>query len=273
MELNQNFRTLLKEAAFTKEILGEGATQIRKANYAQKGIYFLSFTSLSTGLERIGKLCLMLDYYIHNNGLFPNAKCLKNDIGHDLDRLYSKSKEIILKHSINLKFLNDLDSEIHQNILNILSNFAKGDRYSNIDFLVGVRQDNDPIAIWHKGVDTLIFDRKVSQKKKNRIAQNAEIIDTILSPVVLVRHTNDSGENITNLEKASYQTGFTNAVCGYRQLYILQIIRYWVELLGKLQDKAMSIGKQDIPYFNEIFAMFYIADLYLKTRKNWNKNF
>ncbi len=50
MELNQTFKTLLKEATFTKEILGEGATQIRKANYAQKGIYFLSFTSLSTGI-------------------------------------------------------------------------------------------------------------------------------------------------------------------------------------------------------------------------------
>ena len=61
MTFNNTFNALLKEAQFTKEILGAGATQIRNANYARKGLYFQAFTSLSTGFERIGKLCLMLD--------------------------------------------------------------------------------------------------------------------------------------------------------------------------------------------------------------------
>jgi hypothetical protein len=34
------FKALLKEAQFTKEMLGAGATQIRNANYASKGVYF-----------------------------------------------------------------------------------------------------------------------------------------------------------------------------------------------------------------------------------------
>ena len=32
-------------------MLGAGATEIRKANYAKKGVYFQSFTNLATGLE------------------------------------------------------------------------------------------------------------------------------------------------------------------------------------------------------------------------------
>jgi hypothetical protein len=48
------FRALLREAEFTKQMLASGATQIRAANYATKGIYFQAFTSLSTGIERIG---------------------------------------------------------------------------------------------------------------------------------------------------------------------------------------------------------------------------
>jgi len=60
--LNETFKALLKEAQFTNEMLGSGATQIRNANYASKGVYFQAFTSLSTGLERIGKLCLMLEH-------------------------------------------------------------------------------------------------------------------------------------------------------------------------------------------------------------------
>jgi hypothetical protein len=77
---NKTFQALANEAEFTKEILGSGATQIRRANYASKGIYFQSFTSLPTGFERIGKPCLMLDYYIKNNGNFPNLQYMKKVI-------------------------------------------------------------------------------------------------------------------------------------------------------------------------------------------------
>ena len=65
--MNDTFQAFLNEAVFTKEIISSLVTQIRKADYAQKGFYFQSFTSLATGLERIGKLCLLLNYYIKNN--------------------------------------------------------------------------------------------------------------------------------------------------------------------------------------------------------------
>ena len=89
---SETFRALVNEAMFTKDILGAGATQIRKGNYAQKGMYFQSFTSLSTGLERIGKLCLMLDYYIEHGGHFPDFRYLKNEIGHDIADLSKEQR-------------------------------------------------------------------------------------------------------------------------------------------------------------------------------------
>ena len=46
--MNETFRALLEEATFTKEILASGVTQIRKANYTRKGVYFQCFTNLST---------------------------------------------------------------------------------------------------------------------------------------------------------------------------------------------------------------------------------
>lgn len=273
MNLNQTFKTLLKEAAFTKEILGEGATQIRKANYAKKGMYFLSFTSLSTGLERIGKLCLMLDYYIDNNGAFPDPKYLKNNIGHNLEKLYTESKNIIKKRNINLNFLNNLDDKVHQNILKILSDFAKGERYSNINLLVGVTPNNDPIQNWYNEVDMPLFNERVSKSRKEKIKINSEIINELFSSVFHVQHISESGKELTQLDKASYETGFNNAVCKYRQLYIMQIIRYWSELLRELQYLAMELGTEDIPFFSEIFGMFCNSDSYLKTRKTWNTDF
>jgi hypothetical protein len=52
--ISETFEALSKEAHFTREMLGAGATQIRSANYASKGVYFQAFTSLSTGLSALG---------------------------------------------------------------------------------------------------------------------------------------------------------------------------------------------------------------------------
>jgi len=86
----------------------------------------------------------------------------------------------------------------------------------------------------------------------------------------MVLHTSETGEEITDLEKASQMTGFYEAVSPHRQLYVLQVIRYWVELLSSLQYKAMEVGNEDIPFFTEIFAPFFNDDAYMKTRKTWD---
>ncbi len=85
---NEKFNALSNECAFAYEILASGITQIRKANYSKKGIYYQSFISLSVGLERLSKLCILFDYYISNNGEFPTDKFLRN-LGHDINKLYN----------------------------------------------------------------------------------------------------------------------------------------------------------------------------------------
>jgi hypothetical protein len=265
------FNALVKEAQFTKEMLGSGATQIRGANYATKGIYFQSFTSLSTGLERIGKLCLMLDYYIETQGQFPDYKYVKNVIGHKISLIYQKSMSIINDRSISLNYLGNLDGTIHQNILTVLSDFAEGDRYSNIDLLVGSARQSDPIASWFETVDRVIFQSCVSAKKKATIAHNARIVNQMIGSFSSVLHSSEAGTEITDVEEASYRTGMWEAVVPYRQLFVLQIIRFWVELIWRLQNKAMAVGNEDIPFLSEIFAPFYNADSYLRSRKTWDK--
>jgi hypothetical protein len=271
MAFNETFKALAKEAQFTKEMLGSGATQIRSANYATKGIYFQAFTSLSTGLERIGKLCLMLDHYVETRGKFPDFDYMKKEIGHKISIIYLKSMSVINNRSISLKYLRNLDGTIHQNILKVLSEFAEGDRYSNINLLVGSGRQNDPAASWFEKVDQVIFQSCVSAKKKSKIAHNARIANQMLGGFTSVLHSSETGTEITDVQEASYRTGMQEAVAPYRQLFVLQIIRFWVELVWDLQYKAMGIGKQEIPFFSEIFAHFYNADSYFKTRKTWDK--
>lgn len=265
------FNALLREAQFTKEMLGAGATQIRLANYATKGIYFQSFTSLSTGLERIGKLCLMLDHFIETRGAFPTLREMKHQIGHKLELLYERSQDVVRRRSIQLRLTRDLSDPVHLAIMRVLHDFAEGDRYSNIDILVGGASSIDPVARWFDEVDSPLYAARVSEKKKQQIARNARVGAQLLGPFTMVRHTSETGEEITDFEDGSRRTGIWEAVAPHRQLAVLQVIRYWVELIGELGYAAQALPGEDIPYFGEVFAIFYNEDSYLKSRKTWEK--
>lgn len=267
--MNDTFHSLLKEAAFTKEMLGAGASQIRNANYASKGIYFQSFVSLSTGLERIGKLCLMLDYYIRSGGEFPDFTAMKKKIGHKLILLYEKSQEIVSDRSIEFRYLRSLSDPIQTSIVSVLHGFAEGDRYANINHLIGSVQTDDPIARWYREVDIRIFEQRVTKRRKEVIARNAAMLAEAAKSWAIVFHSAETGGEVTDFEEASFRTGVYESVSHYRQLYVLQIIRYWVELLDELEGPARAIGKQEIPYFGELFAMFYNDDKFLRSRKTW----
>ncbi|NQD37739.1 hypothetical protein HPT27_11945 [Permianibacter sp. IMCC34836] len=266
-QLNSTFIALLKEAQFTKELLGAGATEIRRANYTRKGLYFQSFTSLSTGLERIGKLCLMLDYYIDTRGCFPDFKYLKNEIGHNLTLLQEKAADVIARRKLNIE---TPSTPVHQAIISLLSDFAEGDRYSNINFLVGSNRQSDPIAAWFTQVDLPLFKSRITANKKQKIADNARAVSQLIGPFAQVLYTSETGSEITDVEEASNSTGIFEAVAPYRQLHVLQIIRFWSELLRELQHLSQSIGKDDIPFLCELFAAFRNDDAYMKTRKTWD---
>jgi hypothetical protein len=267
--LTPTFNALLREAHFTREMLGSGATQIRMANYAAKGIYFRAFTSLATGLERIGKLCLMLDHYIETRETFPTQREMKQQIGHKLELLYTRSQEVVRKRSIQFQFTRDLSDPVHQAIVRVLHDFAEGDRYSNIDLLLGGRSSSDPIATWFNEIDLPLYAARVSQKKKDEIERKAKMGAQLMGAISSVLHTSETGEEIADFEDGSRRTGMWQAVAPHRQLAVLQVIRYWVELIGHLEHLGQALPGVQIPYFGEVFTIFYNDDAYLRTRKTW----
>ena len=264
---NDYFDALCKEAQFTGEMLCSGYTEIRKANYAKRGVYFQAFTSLSTGFERIGKLCYLLIYVIEHDGSFPTDNDLKNVLRHDIIKLYKLILEFKNKHNIEYDFLQDLDKPIYQSILNVLSRFAKGDRYANIDLLINNRSYDDPISVWYKDVDLVIFQEKISDKKKEKIKMDASLVHYLTSDFVMIRHTGEDGKEINTAFEGSLRTGINDAVAPYRQLYVFHIIRFFVESLNMVEAIFNNQHFFNIPYFMEIFRVFYNDDAYMKGRK------
>ncbi|TKB70101.1 MAG: hypothetical protein E8D52_03365 [Nitrospira sp.] len=263
------FQALLNEAQFTRQILGSGCTQIRRANYATKGTYFLALVSLSTGIERLGKLCLMLDHYLEH-GRFPDLAHLKQQIGHRLLLLYQRTDALVTRRGLQLKYRQQLSDPFHSAILDCLHRFAEGDRYSNINLLVGAPSSSDPISLWHEKVDMPLFDKHVSPARKVLIGSKARAMAQMMAGHTMVLYTSETGDTISDMENASYRTGVFEFVGPYRQLYVLQIIRYWVEVLSELQHRAMRISS-DIPEFSEVLGIFQGEDAYFKSRKTWER--
>jgi hypothetical protein len=265
--MDKIFYAFLKEAQFTSEMLSAGYEQIGKANFAQKGIYFQAFTSLSTGIERLGKLCLILDYIISNNGNLPNDNYIKKDIGHDLNKLYVLIKKIIVKYNIKLNGIQNLDENIHINIVNILSRFGKGDRYSNIDLITNKRNYVDPIINWYEEIDMKIFNTKVKKSKKDYIERTSQFLDNLMSNDSMVVHTGEDKSEIDTIYEYNYQSQIHYAVEQYRRVYVYQIIRYFVEVLLGLQHYIQSNNLFEVPHFSEIFYIFFWDEKYIKRRK------
>lgn len=268
--MDKQWIAISTECSYIEDLLESGVTDIRNANYSRRGLYFQSFTNLSLGLERIGKVCLMIDYALDNNGNFPDQTFLKKNIGHDLLKLYIESKNIKTKRNFNFSFLQDLDQNFHQSILEILNDFAKGDRYHNFDLLLDITNKTNPISLWRSKIDKIIWDQKITRKRKNTIINNAQSMDKLVEAMSSVMFTNDDGNEIKDVFTGSFETGFFNAVAPYRQLFILQIIRYWHELISKLNMYNFHNNKLSIPFLSDYLRSFYNSDKYFLGRKRWD---
>lgn len=272
MHYNKTFLALLGETQFTKEILAIGVTQLYKANYAAKGVYYQSFTCLSTGIERLEKLCLILDYYIQNQGVLPSERYIR-DYGHKIPDLYNACRKIADCQKIAFHFFYKMDESIHRAMIDLLGNFAESSgRYSNINILLGKEANsNDCIEQWFNNVDLPLYDKCVSQKRKNDIEYRASVIGNLLNQFTVTRFATEDNTELTDAVEGSRRTGIWEAVAPYRQLYMLQIIRYLTELLIGLGYKAMAIQSSDIPNFGEILGLFYNDNSYFRSRKTWDK--
>ncbi len=272
MYYNKTFSAFLEEALFTRELLAIGVTQLYKANYATKGIYYQSFTCLSTGIERLEKLCLILDYYIQNQGDLPSEKYIR-DYGHKIPELYDACCDIAKRHGIQFYFQYKMDRNIHQAIIDVLGNFAEASgRYSNVNILLGIEsKSTDCIEQWFNKIDISLYNEHVSQRRKNDIEHKAETIGKLMDQFSLIRFTTEDNIELTNAVEGIRRTGMWEAVAPYRQLYMLQIIRYLTEILMELGYNAMSIQPADIPHFGEIFGLFYNDNAYFRSRKTWDK--
>lgn len=131
------------------------------------------------------------------------------------------------------------------------------------------KSQSDPVSEWYTKIENEIFKTNVTEYTKNKILENAKFVSEFMGENSLVRFSNETGGIINTLEESSIKTGMANANRKYRQLYVAQIIRYWVEILRELNYITIKSNSEDIPYFREMFTIFFNDDKYLLNRRNF----
>jgi hypothetical protein len=140
------FRMMIQEARLTQAMLLTGLEGLRTSDYDQPGHYYAAFFQLSIGLERLFKLVIILDHQARHDLLRPTDRQLRA-VGHGLAGAYQTCRGIAARLRLTGRSWFEPD-DLEGRVLGLLSAFADGARYYNLDELAGARRHADPIIAW-----------------------------------------------------------------------------------------------------------------------------
>lgn len=269
---SQTFQAFKREAAIAAELLATGSTLLGKADAQNHGFYNQAFFNLSIGLERAAKLAFVLDHAITHNGEFPTDKMLRKYC-HDLQLLLENMDEIAQQyresHETDLAMPR---TEIHQGIIETLSEFAKKTRYYNLGYLVGADTTNtkEPVAAWYERVGKPILKKHYTQSRRKKDSEKAKTLDRNIGETAFVFLSSESGKNIDTVEALEINSAEVRVIQPLARMYTMQIVRFLAHLIAILRDEAFKMGLTDIPELSEFFTLFFNDDQYFKTRKTWS---
>lgn len=256
-----------REAALASECLSSGLGSLRKADYANKGLYTYAFYGLSIGLERIYKIVFCLDYAISNGGAFPSDDLLRGTFGHDLSKLFGFCSNL-RKSDGSPYSTEDAEANLKTKIIEFLTEFAEYTRYYNLNLIIGnarAKNDKEPLLRWFVDVGSDIASIHYTQRMRERDEANAGAMAGLFGPYMHVTHTAEDGSELSDAYSAALQTGRSKFMQKYGTFYCVRLCRYSYRILRGINDAAHA-ARIDVPYMCEHFFPFENDDSYLLGR-------
>jgi hypothetical protein len=265
------WNALAREAGIASHSISSGLEALRKANYADKGLYNHAFFGLSIGLERLLKLIVLIDFALLNGGTFPDDAYFRA-LGHDIQQLYSEARRVHARLANPRDRYEIANQGLENDIIVFLAKFATSTRYYNLNFLAGKSQPPqtmDPIVEWATNVGRQILERHYPQAIREKDQRSAAIINAMMGPVSMIRHIAEDGTVLDTVESASLRTGENKITQKYGTFYCAKVVRFAYMILYDLEHEAQNAGLDDVPALHEFFFPFLNEDTYLKSRKTF----
>ena len=238
------------------------------------GLYYEAFFNLATGLERLCKIVIILDYTISHNGAFPTDNDLKK-IGHDIRTLICKARRIRTKYPNNDGLARFPSGSIVEQSIVVLSEFAEGARYYNLNLIQnqdrqGTDSIDDPIHAWDNRVGSEVLKVHYTEKRRGNDLSVAQKVGEILAPDTSVYCITEDGSMINDVTSMLSHQKKTEIVQKWGQFYLLTIVRYLSHLISDLENCAREKHFSAIPDLSEFLKSFRVSDKALRGRKTWS---
>ena len=262
--LPRSFYLLLNETELASMSLCAGMTALNKASTTQKAYYNQFLFSFSIGFERLVKVVHLMSYAVEHHGEFPDNKFLKN-MRHNIISSVVNLKDIYFKFGAELKYESMMNEHIALKILEVISEFAVGGRYYNLNELTNGSRYEDPRNRWVAEVGRLVMERHRMRKSKFNYEEfyaKAESISSVFSFA-------ENGKMIDSMASLGNSHRTTAHINKYAARYVVALVQNLTALLEKIQCEAHRNGLQ-VPYFNEFFLDFNAPAEYWRNKKCWS---
>jgi 6-pyruvoyl-tetrahydropterin synthase len=249
-------QAMFREVGICAHLIGVGMTTIRKADFVNAWRYGGSFFELTIGIERLCKIILIRKYQRENSDAFPNNNYIRS-FSHVI-------KNLVLEVTKNYDNQYIGKNEIADQIIIFLSEFAKTNRYYNLDTITkNLPKENDPLYIWNE-ISEHIIQKHYKEKKFSPI--ESALIDTLQENAMYIHH--DLHGNLIDNARDFYTLGKTvTTVQKYTIFYLYMIIKDLLNVVHNEEDLYYTM-----PVISEFFPYFYEGSLtktQILNKKGW----
>lgn len=270
---NSNFNDLLQESYLANTSILSGIEYLLKAELFgnHDGMFYSAFFSLSIGIERFLKVALVSEYMYQNNYQKPPERLLK-DPGHNLLKLLNANLQLLSKYKIDNR--NFSDEILEYDLISFLSTYATTNRYLNLNNLTNsnYKSHKHPIHEW-----VILSEQFLRESVK---------YEKIESELLKVYSKNEKyGVGFTNLldfnghpllavDMWQYQY-IVNKSKPYILYRLIQTLKPIYKMLDKISYESNNganadlNGLMNLPYYGELFPLFYTDLDALKKVKKW----
>lgn len=280
---------LCRESATAASMLEVGIRTLGHADFSRQDLYYAGFFNVTIAMERVCKLILDSQKFYMEGEFLEGCKLSK--LGHSLTDLYARVQEVkdSFQDGSSLGKVEIPANEL-KDILNFLTDFAKGDRYYNLESLTK-NGGADPIGRWkrlilryHPMPELTEGQREAIRKVDMRGEEEGVYVDMLFSDV-----TGNSIERPSEYLRAKWEdrhvqiegtlilysiSRYLSKVLGYFSgAYPIQILATEEKLDKQPAGQALMMEKMKIrknslqlPYYSEFFVFFEHDDAWLKER-------
>ncbi|MCD9901819.1 hypothetical protein LUR56_21685 [Streptomyces sp. MT29] len=257
------WRLLAHEVGLASYSLRSGLASLRKANYADQQVYYGGFFQYTIGLERVMKLALIIDYLVIN-GKLPTDKQFAKKFGHKLTDLLAGTGDVRSRLDASARLWELPDLEMTNAAMAVLSDFAIGARYYNIDVLTGKTATQDPVDRWFSEVGQPLMKKR---RRPWKDVQWAHKLDAEVGSKCNINFETESGSPVLSFAAAAQAANESEHVAKEGTFLCAKIARYAISVLIARSDQVPHAFQ--IPNFIEFFYIFVMDDAYLKRQKSF----